>query len=253
MSNTALWCICEKSTLFTQNGSLPCCSREELPFPVGETITIAEENGLPVFLASPVGDHPQFTSFRSMLPVDDRRYYLSSRALSLNNMLTNHTFCSHCGHKCTLARKEIAMQCPNCHALTYPPISPCVIVAIHRDDKLLLARHASHTNRLATVLAGFLEAGETLEQCVQREIFEEVSLRVKNIRYFASQSWSFPSQLMTAFTCDYASGEIAVDNVEILEADWFSCANMPEIIPMHGTVARRLIENFISSSTNRVP
>ena len=104
-----------------------------------------------------------------------------------------------------------ATECPNCGLVNYPRIAPAVIVAVERGDELLLARNANFPAAFFSVLAGFVEAGESLEETVRRELREEVSIEVKDIRYFGSQSWPFPNSLMVGFTAQYASGEICVD------------------------------------------
>lgn len=169
-----------------------------------------------------------------------------SQALALNHLFLMQRFCPVCGTRCHLHDQELAMACPSCHSLNFPKISPCIIVAIHRgEDEILLAQHAKYAQGLYTVLAGFVEAGESFEQCLHREIYEEVGIRVTNITYFASQCWPFPSQLMAAYTCEFESGEITVDNSELLDAKWFHRDNLPQMLPVEGSVAWRLIQSFI--------
>ena len=138
-----------------------------------------------------------------------------------------------------------AMLCSHCRERYYPQIAPCIIVAIRRDDAILLAQHTRHRNGVHTVLAGFVEVGETLEQAVAREVMEESGIRVKNLRYVTSQPWPFPQSLMTAFMADYADGEIVVDKKELLTADWYRYDDLP-LLPPPGTVARRLIEDTVA-------
>jgi NAD+ diphosphatase len=120
---------------------------------------------------------------------------------------------------------ERAKICGNCGAVYYPRISPAIIVAVKRDNKLLLLRNKMHKHDFYSVLAGFVEPGESLEECLVREVKEEVGIEVKNIKYFASQSWPFPNTLMVGFTADYKSGELRPDGVEIDEAGWFAPEN----------------------------
>ncbi len=122
---------------------------------------------------------------------------------------------------------------------------PCIIVAIRREDSILLARHVRHRNGVHTVLAGFVEVGETLEQAVAREVMEESGIKVKNLRYITSQPWPFPQSLMTAFMAEYDSGEIVIDPKELLEANWYRYDDLP-LLPPPGTVARRLIEDTVA-------
>lgn len=143
------------------------------------------------------------------------------------------------------SKSEWAMLCSHCRERYYPQIAPCIIVAIRRDDAILLAQHTRHRNGVHTVLAGFVEVGETLEQAVAREVMEESGIRVKNLRYVTSQPWPFPQSLMTAFMADYAEGDIVVDKKELLSADWYRYDDLP-LLPPPGTVARRLIEDTVA-------
>ena len=120
-----------------------------------------------------------------------------------------------------------------------------IIVAIRRDDSILLAQHTRHRNGVHTVLAGFVEVGETLEQAVAREVMEESGIKVKNLRYVTSQPWPFPQSLMTAFMAEYDSGDIVIDPKELLEANWYRYDDLP-LLPPPGTVARRLIEDTVA-------
>ena len=134
------------------------------------------------------------------------------------------------------------MLCSHCRERYYPQIAPCIIVAIRRDDSILLAQHVRHRNGVHTVLAGFVEVGETLEQTVEREVFEESGLKIKNIRYIGSQPWSFPNSLMLGFLADYDSGEIRIQKEELNDAAWFKYDSPLPTLPPQGTIARKLIE-----------
>jgi NAD+ diphosphatase len=137
-------------------------------------------------------------------------------------------------------------MCPQCGLINYPRLSPAVIVAVLKNNKILLGRNKRFKLPFYSVLAGFVEPGETLEQCVKREIHEEVGITVKNIRYFGSQPWPFPDSLMIAFTADYAGGDIHLDGSEIIDAAWFGKDNLPQI-PPRISIARQLIEWFIQN------
>ena len=145
---------------------------------------------------------------------------------------------------------ERALQCTACGYLSYPRISPAVIVAVVRGKSILLARARRFPPGMYSVLAGFVEPGETLEECVVREVREETGVEVKNIRYFASQPWPFPHSLMVAFTAEHASGEIRVDPEEIVDAGWYTVENFPHV-PDPMTVARRLIDWFAAGAAPR--
>jgi NAD+ diphosphatase len=126
----------------------------------------------------------------------------------------------------------------------FPRISPAVIVLVERQEKVLLARASRFTENLYSVLAGFAEPGETLEDTVMREIREEVGVEVSDIRYFGSQPWPYPDSLMIGFTASWAAGEIAADNDEITDARWFTVDNLPKI-PDKLSISRSLIDWFI--------
>ncbi|WP_018526993.1 NAD(+) diphosphatase [Alkalispirochaeta alkalica] len=155
-------------------------------------------------------------------------------------------FCGTCAAPMEMISGEMAKQCSACGATSYPRISPAVIVAVVRQGKLLLAHSRRHSGKMYSVLAGFVEAGETLEQAAAREVQEECGITIKNVRYLASQPWPFPTALMAAFTADYAGGEIALQDEEIVSADWFAPGELPREIPDAYSIARRLIERFVS-------
>lgn len=162
----------------------------------------------------------------------------------------NDRFCSRCGTANVMKDLERAKVCPSCGYTSYPRISPAVIVLVERDNTILLARAPRFKEELFSVLAGFSEPGETLEDTVQREIREEVGIDVTDIRYFGSQPWPFPDSLMIAFTCTYAGGEIAIDTSEILSADWYPIDQLPTI-PGKISIARRMIDWFIESKAKQ--
>ena len=139
------------------------------------------------------------------------------------------------------------MRCPKCGQVHYPRIAPAIIVAIRKDNKLLMAKHSYHNTDRYTLIAGFVEAGETIEEAVKREIAEEVGLEVKNINYLKSQSWPFPNSLMLAFEAEYESGEIAVDGDEIVDAKWFETSEIKKY-PTDISISSWLIENFINNN-----
>lgn len=170
---------------------------------------------------------------------------MSYRAFHIINWLKLNKFCGCCGTRTQVMwhLQEIAVQCPACGHIVYPRISPAIIVAVIKENQILLARASRFPPGRYSVIAGFVEPGETLENCVKRELREEVGIEVDHITYFGNQPWPFPDSLMIAFTAEYVSGEITVDNDEIVTADWFSAANLPNI-PPKGSIARQLIEWF---------
>jgi NAD+ diphosphatase len=172
--------------------------------------------------------------------------WIAGRANQLVNWNQTHRHCGRCGTLTADKTDERAKICPECGLVNYPRLSPAVIVAVLKDDRILLGRNKRFRLPFYSVLAGFVEPGETLEACVKREIREEVSITVKNIRYFGSQPWPFPDSLMIAFVADYAGGKICTDGSEIIEAAWFAKDNLPQIPPKI-SIARQLIDWFIQN------
>jgi NAD+ diphosphatase len=167
--------------------------------------------------------------------------YLAGRAIQLLDWQKNHRYCGRCGAPATIKAGQFAMLCPACGLVAYPRISPAVMVLIRRGDELLLARSPRFRPGVFSALAGFVEAGETLEQCASREVLEEVGITITNLRYFGSQSWPFPHSLMVAFFADYAGGIIKPEPSEIEDARWFSCSALPPL-PEPPSIARRMID-----------
>ena len=162
---------------------------------------------------------------------DDEWVGLAGRAAQIAEWARTHRYCGVCATPMALAGGERCFTCPACGMMAYPRISPAMMVLIRKGDEVLLALHALSPSQRFTPLAGFLEAGESIEEAVHREVMEEVGLRVHNLEYFMSQSWPFPHSLMIAFTADYLDGEIRVDQNEITEARWFGPADTwPEAV-----------------------
>jgi len=198
---------------------------------------------VPPGIAPPHG--MSFSELRSAYSsIDEDLYLLAGRALQIVNWDQTTQYCGKCGHKTEPLLGERANKCPACGFTSYPRLSPAVITAVLNDDKILLARR-SGARAMYSILAGFVEPGETLEECLKREILEEVGVRVKNPRYFTSQPWPFPNSLMIGFIADWESGEISPDGIEISEAGWYSAGNLPEIPPKM-TIAREIIDWFVS-------
>lgn len=179
--------------------------------------------------------------------LDEAHLWLAGRAIQLVDWDRTHQYCSRCGARTYTATDERVKKCPNCAHSSYPRLSPAVIVQVTRQGKngreILLARSKRYKTPMYSVLAGFVEPGETLEMCIRREIREEVALEVKNIRYFGSQPWPFPNSLMIAFTAEYDSGDIVLEEAELVDAQWFCPDNLPPYPPPM-SIANHLIEAF---------
>ena len=150
----------------------------------------------------------------------------------LYRWLQSRKYCGGCGQKMAPSEKERAMVCPECGQTEYPKISPAIIVAIKNKDKLLMSRYARGTYRNYALIAGFVEIGETFEDCVRREVMEEVGLKVKNIRYYKSQPWAFSDTEMIGFTAELDGDDtIRLEEDELSEAGWFTRDEIVEYGP----------------------
>jgi len=167
-----------------------------------------------------------------------------SCARELHWWQSRNRFCGCCGTSTVEMPEERAKKCPSCNALFFPNISPAVIVAVTRSDQILLAHNRNFRPGMFSLLAGFVDPGETLEQAVVREVREEVGIEIGDLRYITSQPWPFPNSLMLGFRAHHVSGELVVDGKEIQEAGWFTRDALPEI-PRVGTVARLIIDGWL--------
>ena len=195
-----------------------------------------------------VPDGYQLIPIRELIQLWSTTEFLqASRAVQLLEWRRNHKFCSHCGHMTEIHAKEYAMVCPACGYHQYPRVQPCIITIITKgDDEILLAKSAHNKSNMYGLIAGFVEVGETLEEAVQREAFEEVGLKLKNIRYMSSQPWPFPSNLMIAFHAEYDSGDIQLQVEEIADARFFKFDQLPEI-PFKGSIAHAMIMQIVEN------
>ena len=186
-----------------------------------------------------------FQDLRSLYgTLDEDIYILAGRALQIVAWDQTHQYCGRCGHKTTDLKDERARKCPVCGFMSFPRLSPAVIIAVLKGNQILLTRYASFRGHMHTIIAGFVEPGETLEDCLRREVMEEAGIKVKNIKYFSSQPWPFPNSLMIGFTAEYESGEITVDGKEIAEAGWYDADHIPEV-PGKLSIAREIIDWFV--------
>jgi len=169
---------------------------------------------------------------------------LAGRATQLLEWDRTHRFCGACATPTIRDASERARRCRSCHHTAYPRISPAMMCLITRGREILLARNVNFPAGRYSALAGFLEAGESIEDAIHREVEEEVGLKVTNLRYFASQSWPFPHSLMIAFTAEFAGGELRPNGHEIAEADWFRHDALPQL-PPRISIARALIDDTV--------
>lgn len=250
MNGSSYWLLRCENRLLTINDPargtvFPCGQPSDFGAPE-DALRVGEWQGRPCYAAD-IGrlpDNPagELTPVRALFGLAGAEAFaLAGRATQLLDWRNDHRYCGRCGTPTVMKTNEPAMSCGSCGLLAYPRISPAVMVLVQRGDELLLARSPRFAPGVFSALAGFVEAGETLEQCAAREVREEVGIEIANLRYFRSQSWPFPNSLMVAFFADYAGGAIAPEPLEIEAADWFSRRRLPKL-PDPVSLARHLID-----------
>ncbi len=177
--------------------------------------------------------------------ISEAYFAVASRARVLLAWDRQHRFCGACGAPTAPAAHDATRICSNCKQSARPRLSPAVMVLVHRGDEVLLARSPHFKPGMYTALAGYVEAGESLEDCIHREVMEEVGIRVTNLRWFGSQTWPFPNLLMLAFHADYVDGEITPQPGEIEDVRWFRKGERPEEWPHPGSISYHLIRSFL--------
>jgi NAD+ diphosphatase len=176
--------------------------------------------------------------------LDDVFLTLGGLALQTLHWERNSAVCSRCGGNLQRIEGTWGKRCLSCAYEHFPHISPCVIVLVKRGDQFLLGRKSVWPQGRYSLIAGFLDFGESLEECVHREVMEEAGIAVKNVRYVGSQNWPFPSQLMAGFVADHAGGDINMDGEELEDVRWFSRDSMPPALPAKRSIARWIIDTF---------
>lgn len=197
----------------------------------------------------------KFINLYEVFDINEETYYLGGRAIQIIDWENNHQYCGKCGTKTVTSDVEMAKVCPKCGFTSFTRICPAIITTIIKKDtedldqegkptyKVLMARHSYHEYPRYALIAGFLEAGESVEEAVKREVMEEVGIEVEDVQYFGSQSWPFPNSLMIGCICKYKSGEIKVDENEIVKAKWFKKEEI-ENPPSDISIFSKLIKNF---------
>lgn len=178
--------------------------------------------------------------------VEPHIHQIVGRAVQVLEWDRTHQHCGACGARTEPSHADRSRVCSACGLAQFPRLSPAIIVTVERDDEILLARSPHFPPGLYSTLAGFVEPGESLEECVAREVREEVGVEVEDIRYFDSQPWPFPNSLMLGFTTRWKSGDIVVDGVEIVDAKWFHCDDMPVRFPGNVSISQWLIDDFLA-------
>ncbi|WGO83411.1 NAD(+) diphosphatase [Arsenophonus apicola] len=244
-TETGWWVVSSGGRIWLPNGDLPKGSAQFWSLVGKEALPIGEWQAETIWLIM-AKSPTDMCSPRRIANEDGGLFKLVGRGIQLAEFYRSHHYCGYCGNKMTTSLTEWACLCGHCHERYYPQIAPCIIVAIRRADHILLAQHRRHKKKpIFTVLAGFVELGETIEEAVKREVKEESNIVISNIRYVASQPWPFPHSLMIGFLADYVSGEIQANPDELISSDWYHHNKLPQI-PPPDTIARRLIEDTLA-------
>ncbi|HLP60224.1 MAG TPA: NAD(+) diphosphatase [Candidatus Deferrimicrobium sp.] len=258
ITGKSYWFIFQGDALLVEKQKDDRCDIPLLDSPAELKITLADKqylgryNDYRCYSAEVPGDvkpprNMEFYTLRQLFyRMDNDLFWMGGYAFQIVQFMQTYQYCGRCGCKTERVETERAKICPECRLINYPRISPSMIVAVIKEDKILLARSTQFKSGFYSVLAGFVEPGETLEECVIREVKEETNIDVKNIRYFGSQPWPFPHSLMVGFIADYAGGELIIDKKEIVDAAWFPADNLPEI-PGRISISRQLIDWFIEN------
>ncbi len=180
--------------------------------------------------------------------VDDLRWTLAGRAVQLVEWDRTHRYCGRCATPTEPVVGERSRRCPACGLLAFPRLAPAVITLIERDGAALLARGRAFPIPMYSCIAGFVEPGETVEDAVHREVREEVGVELAEVHYVASQPWPFPHSLMLGFEATWGSGEIEIDDTEIVDANWYRPDELP-MIPPPLSIARTLIDRWLDRSS----
>ncbi|MBL4680365.1 MAG: NAD(+) diphosphatase [Pseudomonadales bacterium] len=214
-------------------------------------------SGIPVFAneIDPDADEPEGYSFKNLWSflgrLDDATFNLLGKSKQLVDWYQNHKFCGQCGKPTDDSNADRSLSCASCSNLFYPRLSPSIIVLVTRGEEILLAKNVNARGNFYSTLAGFIEPGESIEEAVHREVYEEVGIKIKQLEYFNSQSWPFPNSLMLGFHAVYDEGEIVLQAEEIADAQWFHYKDMPNQ-PAMVSISGWLVSSFIKKLENKL-
>ncbi len=240
----------------TADGRYTIPYQEEAPTPLKEwtnvhTITPFGDDDVRTYtIDGPVTDNPRYEmcglrATYNKLPHE--LYQIAGKCQEILYWDANTRFCGVCGGPMKM-HTEISKRCTHCGKEIWPLLATAIIVLIRREDKVLLVHARNFRGKFFGLVAGFVETGETLEEAVVREVHEEVGIKIKNIRYFASQPWPYPCGLMVGFTADYVSGELHLQRSELDDAGWFDRDHLPPV-PDKMSIARQLIDSWLEESS----
>lgn len=253
--NKYYFVFCKDSLLLQKDGdgfTIPCCEEPPVELKTWTTVLhvtpLDDTEVLSYTIDTPVTDDDRF----EMCPLRQSYYKLpyplylkAGKCAELIYWNQNTKFCGVCGGPMKF-HTDISKRCECCGKEVWPQLATAIIVLIHRGDEVLLAKGRNFKSDFYGLIAGFVETGETLEEAVHREVMEETGIKIKNIRYFASQPWPYPSGLMVGFNAEYESGEIHIQLEELKKAGWFRRDNLPNL-PEKLSIARQLIDNWLQS------
>ena len=241
--------FCQGDILLTSEGAVPFGDSAPIELKPWEKVTTLQDGQVVVgMLSKPVIDRPDLQMIplrKSFHILSAEDYQLAGKCAELVYFHQNTKFCGVCGGEMKW-QTEISKQCCECGKELWPSLATAIIVRINKGDEILMVHAHTFRDRHYGLVAGFVETGETLEECVEREVWEETHLHVTNIRYFASQPWPYPSGLMVGFTADYLSGELQLQKAELSDGGWYSRNNLP-YLPDPSSIAYRLIMDWVNS------
>jgi NAD+ diphosphatase len=250
----ALWVVVKKNEVAVTSGTEPTIFFTQNPAGTmgspDRVLYLGHRDATPCYVAeiaagTTLSKGREFSGVRGLFGrVPDDELAIAALAVQIADFDRTTQFCGRCGARTRQLRTERAKFCSDCNLITYPRLSPAIIVLVQKGSQVLLARSPHFPPGLHSTIAGFVEPGENLEQAVSREVFEEVGITVENIRYFGSEPWPFPHSFMIGFVADYAGGEIAIDNNEIVSAGWFDRENLPPV-PSPLSISRALIDWWV--------
>jgi NAD+ diphosphatase len=178
-------------------------------------------------------------------------YTIVSKAYAVINWDKYHLFCGRCMTETQKSEEVLERICPTCKNIFYPRISPSVIVLIHKQDQILMARSPHFSKGSFGLIAGFIEPGESAEDAVHREVAEEVGIKIKNLHYYGSQAWPFPDSLMFGFIAEYASGDLVIDHRELEQAGWYHYSDLPGRPSSKVSIGSKILDHFIAIRLKR--